>query len=113
MNEGEQQMNTHASGLDLLHVLGSNDKSKTSKQHLQGQLDAAQVTYCESDLLTNVRGFLMVYGSQRLITMSTQCSPEEKARGLQYLVDCLVESVGRKRAVYLWMGDETHNNQLN
>jgi hypothetical protein len=68
------------------------------------------VEYRESDRLTTVGGFLMTFGSQRRITMSTQLSTDEKERGIAYLLRCLADAPSHTQHVFLWGADDEENN---
>lgn len=58
--------------------------------------------YSESEHLTHIGGFLMTYGKQCRVTLSTHLSKEEKVFGLKHLLACLAETPPGSASVHLW-----------
>lgn len=72
----------------------------------QSTIQLDDIDYCESQNLTVLGGFLMIFKNQRRITMSARLTDEEKARGRAHLLDYLNKVAEEPAAMYLWVCNE-------
>lgn len=67
----------------------------------------------ESERLTHIGGFLLTHRSFSSITLASQLTPDEKARGIEILLQRLAATPIGRSSSYLWHLDDdpTHDTE--
>jgi hypothetical protein len=64
------------------------------------------VEHSESERLTHIGGYVMTNSDHSKVTLSTQLSPQEKARGQIRLLEYLAQTATNTSGIFLWHPDD-------